>query len=87
MKYANSYAVDFEIAARAFYARTGIKAIYEKQYGNGSYLWILDDQNCGYGFEIEVRGYQDAIVELTLYEAKLNGFDLDKLGGLIYEEA
>lgn len=68
-----SYAIDFYRAARAFRQRTGLTALYEQQYGNGSWLWVDDGKQDGAGTYIGVNGYKDAILELVKYEAKLGG--------------
>ena len=67
-----SYKKDFEFEARGFMWRTHIPAFYEKQYGNGSWVWFGDDEfNKGEGLYVGVNGYKDAIKALHRFELYL----------------
>ena len=43
-----------------FTETTGIEVRYERQYGNGSFLWFDTEDNDGNGMYVGVNGYVDA---------------------------
>lgn len=64
-----------------FEKKTGIKAHYENQRGNGSWLFLETQDNGGNGFYIEVDGFVDACNTINNI---LTGYTIAKKGGVTF---
>lgn len=67
-----------QIVIDNFEEKTGIKAHYEKQRGNGSWLFLETQDNGGEGFYIGVDGFVDACNTINHI---LMGYTIAKKGG------
>lgn len=69
---------NFMAVATLFTTKTGIECEYEKQYGNGSYVYFKTKNNGGMGMYVGVDGYKDAVDTVLKI---LAGYDLANIVG------